>query len=507
MAIATLGSMVEGSIIKPNEDGAPVEFYVAKQDYEPELNGTGRVLVIRKNYNIYDDGPYRAWHTTSGDDGDTNYATSFVDSWMNGEYKNRLDDEIQEAMGTTKIYCTFADDPYNTMVGILERSVFLLSGTEHGFSHELMNVEGTPLPKTEALNSTLVQWTRSPINKGDSHAWNVQTDRKISCDIITHGSGVRPAFTLPSSCSVRDDGSVFRNTEPDAPPSITVSEEVLGGTSLTVTWSAASDVNDNLTGYELERQVDGGEWTQIYKGEATSYTDTITRGWLTVSYRVRAYDSLGLYSDYITSPTREVNNNRAPSITCGTASGADLDVKSEGFTIPYSAADADGDPVTITEAIDGTVLRTFTPEADAPCAFSVTGETFMKLLNGAHTLTITASDGQAQAVHTLGFTKSVTAACVTLAQPIEADGPITLCVLSVTGSIPEDASYSVKVTNNGRDAAPVWEDCTDEVKLGANHVFTNETAANGFAFNFKVEVERGENGQGGCINSVQGGFE
>lgn len=45
------------------------------------------------------------------------------------------------------------------------------------------------------------------------------------------------------------------------------------------------------------------------------------------------------------------------------------------------------------------------------------------------------------------------------------------------------------------------------MKLGANHVFTNETAANGFAFNFKVEVERGENGQGGCINSVQGGFE
>ena len=29
------------------EDGAPVEFYVAKQDYEPELNGTGRVLLIR----------------------------------------------------------------------------------------------------------------------------------------------------------------------------------------------------------------------------------------------------------------------------------------------------------------------------------------------------------------------------------------------------------------------------------------------------------------------------
>lgn len=253
--------------------------------------------------------------------------------------------------------------------------------------------------------------------------------------------------------------------------------------------------------------MDNGEWEQVYKGEATSYTDAITRGWLTVAYRVRAYDSYGATSDYTTSPTREVNNNRAPAIVCTPASGADLGVKGEGFTVSYSAADADGDPVTITEAIDGTVLRTFTPEADAPCAFSVTGETFMKLLNGAHELTITASDGQAETVHRLAFTKSVTAASITLETPMEADGKITLCVLSVIGSIPEDAVYTVKVANNALDSEPVWEDCTDEVKIGANHVFANETAVNGFAFNFKVEVERGESGEGGCINSVQGGFQ
>ena len=60
---------------------------------------------------------------------------------------------------------------------------------------------------------------------------------------------------------------------------------------------------------------------------------------------------------------------------------------------------------------------------------------------------------------------------------------------------------------NANDTAPVWEDCTAEVKNGGNHVFTNETAANGFAFNFKVEVERGASGIGGYISSVQGGFQ
>lgn len=88
-----------------------------------------------------------------------------------------------------------------------------------------------------------------------------------------------------------------------------------------------------------------------------------------------------------------------------------------------------------------------------------------------------------------------------------ADGLITVCVLSVSGYIPGDAVYKVEVTNNALDDAPVWEDCTDEVKIGANHVFANETAANGFAFNFRLDAERGPSGVGGYITSVQGGFQ
>lgn len=90
---------------------------------------------------------------------------------------------------------------------------------------------------------------------------------------------------------------------------------------------------------------------------------------------------------------------------------------------------------------------------------------------------------------------------------MEADDKITICVLSVAGDIPADAEYTVEVTNNGKDDAPVWEDCTMEVKNGGNHIFTNQTAAKGFAFNFRVSVERGASGQGGYISSVQGGFQ
>lgn len=301
--------------------------------------------------------------------------------------------------------------------------------------------------------------------------------------------------------------SVFNNHAPEAPASITVPSEVLGGGTLTVTWGAASDPDNNLTGYELERQVDGGDWTQVYKGANTSYTDNITRGWNSVNYRVRSYDAYDATSAYTTGTAQPVNNNRAPTVTCDTASGSDLGTKSAGFSVAYSVSDADNDAVSVTEAIDGVELRTFSATLGGSNTFAVTGDTFFKLLNGAHVLTATASDGKASAVHKLTFTKSVTAASITLAEPMEADAKITICVLSVAGDIPADAQYSVKVTNNAKDTAPVWEDCTTEVKNGGNHIFTNETAANGFAFNFKVEVARGASGIGGYISSVQGGFQ
>ena len=130
------------------------------------------------------------------------------------------------------------------------------------------------------------------------------------------------------------------------------------------------------------------------------------------------------------------------------------------------------------------------------------------MLNGSHTLKVVANDGKMDSnPYTLRFTKSVTQASVTLAQPLEADDQITVMVLSVLGSIPVDAAYSVLVTNNAKDDAPVWEDATVDVKAGVNHLFTNQTAAEGFAFNFRVEVARGESGQGGYLSGIGGAFE
>lgn len=202
-----------------------------------------------------------------------------------------------------------------------------------------------------------------------------------------------------------------------------------------------------------------------------------------------------------------MNNNTEPVIVCDTPSGTDLGKKTADFEVSYSVDDVDSDTVTITEAIDGVTKRTFQATLKQSYSFQVSGETFMKVLNGNHTLTITANDGQVSTVHQLTFTKEVTAASITLETPMDADDEITLAVLSVIGNIPADAEYKVEATNNGKDAQPVWQDVTAEVKIGANIIFENHTASNGFAFNFRITVERGSSGVGGYITSVQGGFQ
>ena len=302
--------------------------------------------------------------------------------------------------------------------------------------------------------------------------------------------------------------TVVNNRAPAAPPSISVPLKPAGGEKLTVTWTASTDADGNLEGYELERQWDGaGAFTRIYKGAALSFQDDIPKGEHTsVVYRVRAYDSFAAYSSYTTSPSRTIDNNTAPVIACDLS--GDLGEKSEGFTIPYTVSDAEQQEVTVTERVGDLVKRTYKPTLGRQNTFEVTGEYFQKILNGAQTVQIVAMDsaGKSSTLE-LTFTKAVHRAVITLSEPLAVEKQITVAVLAITGKIPADATQLVELTNNGNDPEPVWEDATADVKAGRNHPFTNKTQTNGWAFNFRVTVERGESGEDGNIVSIQGGFQ
>ena len=196
-----LSKLDEGAIIKINEGGNLVEFYLAKHNYEPDLNGSGRELIVRKD--CYD---LRQWDTSNVN----TYANSAIDTWLNGTYKNLLNASVQEIIGTTKFKYTPGN--YDWDVVPLERAFFLLSATEIGYGNTYGNIEGSELPIASILKiaymngSTQIQWTRSPVtDQGDSVIVS-SSSGAISYYSPNANLGSRPCFTLPSTAKIDDTG-------------------------------------------------------------------------------------------------------------------------------------------------------------------------------------------------------------------------------------------------------------------------------------------------------------
>ncbi len=204
--------------------------------------------------------------------------------------------------------------------------------------------------------------------------------------------------------------------------------------------------------------------------------------------------------------------NQPPEVTSDVGeSGVALGEKNEPFALPYTVTDGDGDPMTITEKVNGVALAVREnvatgTELTVQCLSEKA--LFQQILNGENTLVLEADDGKTSTDWTATFTKNVTRAVLSLAQPLTADDTITVAAMTLEGSFPADMSLSVELTNNARDETPVWENCTDiqrgESRAFVHHAFTNKTAAKGAAFNYKVTITRGASGVGGNITMIGG---
>ena len=207
-----LAELPEGSIIKLNEDDTPVEFYIAKHDYESDLNGAGRTLLVRKDC-------YASCNLAS------NHGNYFPDTLaydvLNGTYKVKLDAAVRIAMGTTlfKTVQTFRNPMTNKISGemtTVSAAVFALSKTEIDNSLNYNLSEGTQLPISDTLkialfNGEAVKWiTRSaselnsiyivtPIGSVSSVYYHQDSDNYY----------MRPVFTLPETMEVDGDFNII----------------------------------------------------------------------------------------------------------------------------------------------------------------------------------------------------------------------------------------------------------------------------------------------------------
>lgn len=204
--------------------------------------------------------------------------------------------------------------------------------------------------------------------------------------------------------------------------------------------------------------------------------------------------------------------NQPPEITSDVGeSGTDLGEKNEPFTLSYTVTDGDGDSMTITEKVNGVemaVRENVATGTELTVQCLSEKALFQQILNGENTLTLEVDDGKTTTEWTATFTKNVTHAVLSLAQPMTADDTITVAALTLEGSFPTDLSLTIEMTNNALDETPVWENCTDiqsgESRAFVHHAFTNKTAAKGAAFNYKVTITRGASGVGGNITMIGG---
>ena len=212
-----VSSLAVGTLIKINENGAPVEYMVVNQGlpssmYDASCDGC---WVLRK-----DIAENRAW-----DSSDNDYKNSDIQAYLNGSWVSRYSAGVLSQIKQVKIpYVKGTGSGGSVASGAngLSCKIFLLSGYEVGFStsdNSHFPRDGAKLSYfssgtgSAANNKRIANyngrafdwWTRSPLPDDTHYVRNVLSDGDFRNGYCSNTFGVRPALVLPSTALVDQD--------------------------------------------------------------------------------------------------------------------------------------------------------------------------------------------------------------------------------------------------------------------------------------------------------------
>lgn len=219
-----IGSLAVGSIVKIKVNGSAKNFIVVHQGkpssvYDDSCNGTW--LLMKDSYN------YMKWNETEKND----YASSDINSWLNGTFYNFIDADIRAVIKQVKI--PYHGSPLyagalHTGANGLNTKVFLLSGIEVGWTNrtdEYFPNDGAKLSyflagtgtnankkRVAYRNGRAQDWyLRSPriINTSSNNVWKVADDGSYDYDNCVNSNDIRPALIMPSTTLVDESGNVI----------------------------------------------------------------------------------------------------------------------------------------------------------------------------------------------------------------------------------------------------------------------------------------------------------
>ncbi|WP_242068616.1 Ig-like domain-containing protein, partial [Brevibacillus laterosporus] len=219
-----------------------------------------------------------------------------------------------------------------------------------------------------------------------------------------------------------------------------------------------------------------------------------------------AEDDQGGKSPEVTRKFRVVHN-RPPVIT---GQNEDLGVLSAIPSKNYTVTEPEGDAFTITEKINGKIIRTFAGTASKENTATIPLDTWLRLsLTSVHSLTIEATDSKGMtSVRTYTFRRSADKIAFVLGKPFDTDIAAKRILVTIDATVPPGADYKVEVCNNGHDDSPTWEDATNFVKFNRGFIFPNkEKTAEKWGVSLRFTFVKGSATEPVIVRGFGGAFD
>ena len=202
-----------------------------------------------------------------------------------------------------------------------------------------------------------------------------------------------------------------------------------------------------------------------------------------------------------------VKTNSAPFITY--TGQTDLGELTTKPSITYSVKDNEGDAITVTEKLNGEVIKQFTATSNKNYTITITDEFWLTCGKNANTIEISASDVNGGTSYKyITFTRQVNKVQITTKKAIETDAAATKIMVSPDWD-KTGCTGKVEVCNNGFDASPTWEDMTTMSVLNRPYTFTNSTkTAAKWGIKIRLTLTKNEGYEGEvAIYGFGGAFE
>ena len=186
-----------------------------------------------------------------------------------------------------------------------------------------------------------------------------------------------------------------------------------------------------------------------------------------------------------------IKTNSGPVITL--TGEKDLGKLTSKPTIEYSVSDNEGDEVTITEFLNGNIIKTFTAVLGQKYSIELTDDFWIACNGKENTITISAEDSNKTTTYEyVTFSRKVDKIQFTTKYPIETSTAASKIMVTPQWDI-TNATGKVEACNNGFDNSPTWEDITSMVTACRPYVFINSTkTANKWGIKIRITITKNE---------------